>query len=78
MGYPGTILTWALDALAVGIVAVVVVAVPLLVARDAWRGGASRVRALGWGLAALALLPLGLGFRLLLGWQAREEGEEPA
>lgn len=71
-------LTQVLDALALGIVVVVAIAVPLLVARDARQHGSSRVRALRRGLTTLALLPLGLGVYVLLGRPARRDGEEPA
>jgi hypothetical protein len=64
-----------LATLAVGLV--VAVSVPMLVIRDARQRGVSRARALGWGLVALALLPVGLGLYLLLGRpEERDDGEE--
>lgn len=54
-----------LATLAVGLA--VAVSVPVLVVRDARQRGVSRVRALGWGLVALVLLPVGLGLYALLG-----------
>ncbi len=72
----GMLLTRVLDGLALGIVLVVGVAVPVLVARGARRHGASRTGACGRGLASLALLPVGLGLYLLVGWRVPVRAEE--
>ncbi len=75
---PGVILSQLLNWAILAAVLAVVVTVPVLVARDARRRGDTLAHALGWGLATLALLPLGLTLYLLLGRRARGESDEAA